>query len=104
MTAAFIASNGGCRYTPFRPNSMSIRPQAKGLARIDYLRRAREWISQSAFQLCNPPIAGLVRRFAFAYASLDYGGAGFIGRHIVEHFHDRAEVRVLAGIEQGPHL
>jgi hypothetical protein len=29
MTAAFIASNGGRRYTPFRPNSMSIRPQAK---------------------------------------------------------------------------
>jgi hypothetical protein len=29
MTAAFIASNGGCRYTPFRPNSMSSRPQAK---------------------------------------------------------------------------
>ncbi len=23
------------------------------------------------------------------------GGAGFIGRHIAEHFHDRAEVRVL---------
>ena len=23
------------------------------------------------------------------------GGAGFIGRHIVEHFQDRAEVRVL---------
>ena len=32
------------------------------------------------------------------------GGAGFIGRHISEHFQDRAEVRVLAGIEQGPHL
>jgi hypothetical protein len=24
MTAAFIASNGGCRYAPFRPNCMSI--------------------------------------------------------------------------------
>jgi hypothetical protein len=37
-------------------------------------------------------IVGLVRRFAFSYASLDYGGAGFIGRYIVEHFHDRAAV------------
>ena len=32
------------------------------------------------------------------------GDAGFIGRHVVEHFHDRAEVGVLTGIEQGPHL
>jgi len=29
VTAAFIASKGGCRYTHFRPNSMSIRPEAK---------------------------------------------------------------------------
>jgi UDP-glucose 4-epimerase len=29
------------------------------------------------------------------------GGAGFIGRHIVEHFHDRAEVRVLDNLRCG---
>lgn len=29
------------------------------------------------------------------------GGAGFIGRHIVEHFHDRADVRVLDNLRCG---
>jgi UDP-glucose 4-epimerase len=29
------------------------------------------------------------------------GGAGFIGRHIAEHFHDRAEVRVLDNLRSG---
>src|SRR6267154_4524785 len=29
------------------------------------------------------------------------GGAGFIGRHIVHHFHDRAEVRVLDNLHNG---
>src|SRR5258707_7582223 len=29
------------------------------------------------------------------------GGAGFIGRHIAEHFHDRAEVRVLDNLRCG---
>jgi UDP-glucose 4-epimerase len=29
------------------------------------------------------------------------GGAGFIGRHIAEHFHDRAEVRVLDNLCSG---
>jgi nucleoside-diphosphate-sugar epimerase len=29
------------------------------------------------------------------------GGAGFIGRHIAEHFHDRAEVRVLDNLQCG---
>jgi UDP-glucose 4-epimerase len=29
------------------------------------------------------------------------GGAGFIGRHIAEHFHDRAEVRVLDNLQWG---
>ncbi len=29
------------------------------------------------------------------------GGAGFIGRHISEHFHDRAEVRVLDNLRSG---
>jgi len=29
------------------------------------------------------------------------GGAGFIGRHIVEHFHDRADVRVLDNLRSG---
>jgi len=29
------------------------------------------------------------------------GGAGFIGRHIAEHFHDRAEVRVLDNLHCG---
>jgi UDP-glucose 4-epimerase len=29
------------------------------------------------------------------------GGAGFIGRHITEHFHDRAEVRVLDNLRGG---
>ena len=30
MTAAFIASSGGGRYTPVRPNSMTIRLHTKG--------------------------------------------------------------------------
>src|SRR6266487_6773594 len=29
------------------------------------------------------------------------GGAGFIGRHITEHFHDQAEVRVLDDLSCG---
>jgi UDP-glucose 4-epimerase len=29
------------------------------------------------------------------------GGAGFIGRHIAEHFHDQAEVRVLDNLRSG---
>lgn len=29
------------------------------------------------------------------------GGAGFIGRHIVEHFHNRAEVRVIDNLRSG---
>ncbi len=29
------------------------------------------------------------------------GGAGFIGRHIAEHFQDRAEVRVLDNLRSG---
>ncbi|HXI62387.1 MAG TPA: NAD-dependent epimerase/dehydratase family protein, partial [Pyrinomonadaceae bacterium] len=29
------------------------------------------------------------------------GGAGFIGRHIAEHFHDRGEVRVLDNLYCG---
>ena len=29
------------------------------------------------------------------------GGAGFIGRHICEHFHDRADVRVLDNLRSG---
>ena len=38
VTAAFIASSRGSRYTqaPFWPNSMSIRPKLRGFARIDY--------------------------------------------------------------------
>jgi len=46
--------------------------------------------------LYNTPIIGLVHPLLqSSMRILITGGAGFIGRHIVEHFHDRAEVRVL---------
>ena len=32
------------------------------------------------------------------------GGAGFIGSHIVEHFHGKAEVRVLDNLRSGTEL
>ena len=34
-------------------------------------------------------------------AILVTGGAGFIGSHIVEHFHNQAEVRVLDNFRSG---
>src|SRR5262245_26306367 len=43
-----------------------------------------------------------MRSFApLEYASLDTGGAGFIGRHIVEHFQHQAEVLVLDNLRSG---
>ena len=53
-------------------------------------------------QLCNAPIAELVRGlFHSSMRVLVTGGAGFIGRHITEYFQDRAEVRVLDDLRSG---
>ncbi len=46
----------------------------------------------------------VVRRFAFAYASLDYGRRRLHRPAHRRTLHDRAEIRALPGIEQGPHL
>jgi NAD dependent epimerase/dehydratase family len=70
--------------------------------RLTILGTDGEWISLYVFQLCNAPITGLVRGlFHSGMRILVTGGAGFIGRHIREHFEDRAEVRVLDNLRSG---
>jgi dTDP-D-glucose 4,6-dehydratase len=52
--------------------------------------------------LQNALINGLVHHFAsIQYANFNYRNAGFVGRHIAEHFQDRAEARVLDNLRCG---